>query len=344
MFEKLLIERERHPSWLCSVLFRQTFRQAQENDAGEGDQDGGILRSGQLFLQDQPGEDHGDHAVGAHQGGGHRRRAADDVGVGILPGGLEDRRCHPGAPVFQLRLMGRDLLPGGQEVDDQHHGHQQEGELISGVPHVLDGVLRHVQQPGALHSQTGIIQEGAQGIDDAVGQGQQEGPQAGAELPSVLPGQLPRIPPLLKEAQEKDAQAAANDADPGENALRHLPQDQDAQQSGQSAGAVLHRGDDAQLQIPEAQIADGHGQDIHHGDRSIADQISPIKADILENQRIGGMEAEDDPHRNGGLQVAPPVLRIGAAFVEQICEAPAQGRDQGSPKPGHFFFPSLLQI
>ena len=241
-----------------------------------------------------------------------------------------------GGHIFGRLLTDEELLPPRQQVDQADHTGGQEGQLVGHVGGILVESLQHQ-----------AVGKGARRVQQAVGNGQAQGqPALGVFAVGVLLTLGPEglILPRLHDAQTDDAQADQRHSAQHHSAVHtHQVRQVAGDQAGhghQSAGGIADGRGDGQLNVAQAHIAQGHGQDVEQGDGQIAPDDLPGDSNVVEENHIGRMEAHDQAHGGDHFQMGRAVLFTAAANLgKDVGAAPAQQSDNGKPKPVHFIFP-----
>ena len=264
-------------------------------------------------------------------------RVRDGVDVGELSGGLTD-----GAYV-----LGRLHFRHQPVLFDEHHVHkgedagQQERQLIGHVGAglvVLHGAADDLQHPA--------VGEGAGGVQHAVSGGHGQGHEALGVL--VVACLLPLdaqlvILPDLHHAQTHGAHTHQRHGEQGQGRVSGDAVKEDGQHGHQGAGGVADGGGDGQLDVPQAHIAHGHGEDVQKRHRQVRQDDVQIDDRTAHKDLVGRVKAHDDAHGHHHFQVAVLVPGIPAAdFGKEVGAAPAEQRDQREPKPHIAFSPKSL--
>ena len=86
------------------------------------------------------------------------------------------------------------------------------------------------------------------------------------------------------------------------------------EQRDDGAGAVADRGGNRELDIPQAEIADGHGEDIEHGDGQIGQNDLGVDLHALDEDLIGRVQTHHDADRHDHLEMAVRVVSVSASY------------------------------
>ena len=237
------------------------------------------------------------------------------------------RRLAQRARVFGSLPLGQQLaLFNEHHIHKAHDGRQQECQLIGAVGAVL---VQRLQHPA--------VGKGAQRVQQAVDhrQDQRQRGLGVAVVTGLLPGGAQVVVlPRLHDAQTDHAHAHQRC---GYQLRRHQlaqPAGGQRQHRHQSAGGIAYRGGDGQLDVPQADIADGHGADVQQRHRQIGQDDVAVDLCAADKNFVSGVQAHYQTHGHDHLQMAVFVVRVLAAdLAEQVTAAPANQSDKRKPKP-----------
>ena len=230
------------------------------------------------------------------------------------------------------RILG--ALPLGDEpaLLDKHHIHeaydarQQKCQLIGAVGAVLVQCLQHP-----------AVGEGAQCVQQAIDHRQDQRQRRFGV--AVVAGLLPCSPQVIVLPGLHDAQT--DDTHAYQCCGGQLRRHQLAQAAGgqrqhrhQCAAGIADGGGDGQLDIPQADVADGHRADVQQGHRQIRQDDAAVDLRAVDKNLIGGVQTHHQAHCHHHFKMAVFVVCVLAAdLAEQVRAAPADQCDQRKPKP-----------
>ena len=289
----------------------------------------------ELFLEEQSAPQHGGHAVGGDdgRGQGHVLRVGQGVDIGELA-----RRFAQRAHVLRAFPLGDEAaLFDEHHVDEADDGRQQERQLIGAVGAVLVQRLQHA-----------AVGKRAQRVQQTVDDGQHQG-QGGLGV-AVVAGLLAGGAEVVVLAGLHDAQA--DDAHAHQGRGHELGGHKLTQAAGgqgqhghQRAGGVADGGGDGQLDVPKADVADGHGADVQQGHGEVGQEDAAADLRAVDEDLIGGVKAHDHTNGHDHFQMTVFIVRILTAdLAEQVRAAPADEGDERKPKPHNDSFISLHKI
>ena len=117
---------------------------------------------------------------------------------------------------------------------------------------------------------------------------------------------------------------------------------EDGQHGYQRAGGVADGGGDGQLDVPQAHIAHGHGEDVQDRDRQVRPNDIQIDDRAAHEHLVGRVGPHDNAHGHHHFQVAVLVPGVPAADLgKEVRAAPAEQRDEREPKPHNTFSPKI---
>ena len=265
----------------------------------------------------------------------------DGVDVGELACRLAD-----GAEILGPFQPGDELiLPDEHHVDEADHRRRQERQLIGAVG--AGGRKIHTFLPGGGHAggqeairqdlQHPVVREGAGGIQQAVGHRQGQGQEAlGVLVVAVL---LPLGPELrvlggVHHAEADGAGADQQDGAEGQGRIVVPAHKEQRQNRHESPGGIADGGGDGELDVPQAQVPQGHGADVEQGHGEIRPDHGPADGGAADENFKRGVEAHHRAHGDDHFQVGELVVRVPAADLgEEVAAAPAEQRNEGEPKP-----------
>ena len=235
------------------------------------------------------------------------------VDVEELADGLED-----GAGIFgDLTLRDEPLLLDAENINCAEDAHKQEGQLIGAVGAFLVQHLEHA-----------AVGKGAQRVEKAVDHGDGDGdPALGVVVVGgILPGSAELFVLMgFDKAEGDDAdgdQRHGNQRDGGQ-VLTDAGGDK-GQNRNDRAGAVADGAGDRKLDIAKPQIADGHGQDVQHGDRQIREDHVPAHFHAVKEDLVCRVQTHHKAHRHDHFQVTVLIVCVLAADLgKQVRTAPA---------------------
>ena len=278
----------------------------------------------ELFLEEQAAPQHARRAVGADDGRGHSKvlGVRDGIDVGELTGGLADR-----AEVLRRFLFGNKAVPADQhDVDEAHHGGKEERQLIGDVRAALVERFEHA-----------VVGEGARRVEQAVGHRQREGEKALGVLAVALGltrraqlGVLGRV----HHAETDGAYAHEQHGEDGKRGIILAAEEHKRHHGDERAGGIADGRRDGQLNVPEADVADGHGADVQQGHRQVGEDDAAVDLRTVDENFVGRVEAHHKTHGHDHLEMAETVVLVAAAdFGKEVAAAPAEQRDERKPEP-----------
>ena len=146
--------------------------------------------------------------------------------------------------------------------------------------------------------------------------------------------------PDLYHAQADGTHAHQRHGNQGQRGIALRADEEQRQHRHQGPGGVADRGGDGQLDVPEAHVAHGHGEDVQQGYRQVGPQDGQGDLRAAHKDLIGRVKPHNHAHGHDHLQMAVLVPGIPAADLgKQVRAAPAEQRDNRKPKPHRFFSP-----
>ena len=86
-----------------------------------------------------------------------------------------------------------------------------------------------------------------------------------------------------------------------------------AQERHQRAGGVADGRGDAQLDVPQADVAQGHGENVEQGHREVGEDDGQTDLRAAHKDLVGRVEPHDHAYGDDHLQMAVFVLGVPAA-------------------------------
>ena len=300
------------------------------------------MEAGQFFLDDKAGKKDADDAIGAdHRGGedGIQGHGVDveDLAKFLAAGGDGFGSLFFGEGVIEFPGADTDPDPGDQT-------RKKEGQAIK------DEDIDLAEAEAGFAVEENAIGSGADGIKDAIEDREKKGERALFIFPVVFVRfEEDRVEAAFHDGQGDDAghdEGGAGDVQRREGRKDILvateEEEEDHTEGGKRAGGVLDGADDGELQIAQAGVADDHGDDIGNGRRGITPgggedggHAGAAREGLAEGDQDQGTDAHHQTDPDGDLQVRLRIRVIGAFFVEEIGEAPAQEADGSEEEPGH---------
>ena len=249
------------------------------------------------------------------------------VGKGIDIEELADGLKYRAGVLRGLLLEDELLLLYAEGVHRACDTGGKEGQLIGDICGVLIEDFEHA-----------AVGKGAESVKQAVDNGDEEGNPALGIVPVGFV--LPRAAKLgvlvgFREAEEEHAEADERDRD--ERHRGQIVTDADSRKGehgDDGTGAVADRRGYRKLDIPQADIADGHRENVQYRDRQISQEDAPAYLNAADKNFIAGVQTHDNADCRDHFQVTVFIgLGLAAYFGEKIRAAPAeQGNDrEGEP-------------
>ena len=203
----------------------------------------------------------------------------------------------------------------------------EEGQLIGDICGVL---IEHFE-----HAAVG---KGAESVKQAVDNGEEDGDPALGIMPvGFILTRAAKLGVLIRFGQTEEEHAEADERDRDERHGGQIVTDADGRKGEHGddrAGAVADRRGYRKLDIPQADIADGHGENVQYRDGQISQDNAPAYLNAADKNFIAGVQTHDYADRRDHFQVTVFIgLGLAAYFGEKIRAAPAeQGNDrEGEP-------------
>ncbi len=269
------------------------------------------------------------------------RRIGERIDVEELPDRLKNR-----AREFRdLHLHDGLLLFDPVRIYGCKNAHEKERQLVRDVGGILHQLLAVPEQKAEgrlirnrVVKQDKAVRKGPERVQKTVNDRNEDRDEAlrvmiiGRVLPffsQVL------IFPRFHNAENDHADADERDRD--KRSGRQLVADAEHQKRedrDDRPGAVADWGRDGQLDIPESQIPDCHGNDIQEGNGQIGQYDLHADLHAVEQNLVAGVQPHDDADGSHHFQMTVLIGSITASDLgEQVGTAPADERNNSKPEP-----------
>ena len=315
----------------------------QDHDARHDDRDGQIMLPGKLLLQEYPAPENGHDAIGADDRGGEgdMRRIGQRVNIEELA----DRLKNCAGEFRDLHLHHGFLLFDPVRIYGGKNAHEQERQLIRDVGGILHQLLAVPEQKAEgrlirnrVVKQDKAVRKGPERVQKTVNNRNEDRDEA---LRVMIVGRvLPFLSQILILPRFHNAEtdhAGADERDRDKCGGRQFIADaehQEREDRNDRPGTVADWGRDGQLDIPESQIPDRHGNDIQKGNGQIGQNDLYTDLHAVEKNLVAGVQAHDDADGGNHLQMTVFIGSVTASDLgEQVGTAPADERDNSKPEP-----------
>ena len=278
------------------------------------------------------------------------RRVGEGEDVGELASRFED-----GAEIFRPLLLRHELLLADQhDIDEAADRREQERQLVGAVGRgggVVAALVKRREHPGVERLRGKTVEHERVGkrtgrVEQAVGHRQADGQPRFGVL--VVGGRLTGLTELVvlagfdhAEADDADAhQRDCTDDGDAHAALDALVEraGEEAEHRDERARGIADRRRDGKLDIPEADIAERHRDDVEQGDGEVCPDDVPRDGRALHEDLKRGVQTHDHADSDDHFEVGVFVVVAAADLRKQIGTAPAEECDDCEPEPHNNFF------